>query len=115
MMDGWFLIYDGFQNDAKIIFADFINRYNFEIVYLTDSGLRLKNNRCEVEIKYETGFQIWLLLPKYKVSEMIVKLSMFKGDKVFVEYQKIWEGDKREQLQKLSIFLSYYFSEEMKE
>lgn len=114
-MDGRFVIYNGFKEDAKIIFADLIRDFNFDIVFISDLGLRLRNNRCELQIQYETGFQVWLFLPKYNVSEMLVVLSMFKGDGVFNEYLSIWSGSKKEQLQKLCFFLIHYFTVEIKE
>ena len=87
-MDGQFLIYDGFQNDASPIFSGIIEMYSFEIQAKSDSGIHFINGRCKLDIHYETGIQVWITILKYNISEMIPRLCMFKGKDVFEEYRQ---------------------------
>jgi hypothetical protein len=109
-----FLIYEGFQNEASLIFRKFIEKFDFKILDVSEYGIHFTNNRCNLDLTYESGIQLWLKLPKYNISEMIPKLCMFKGDNVYNKYREIAMKDSsKEQINELSEFLIDYFSEEL--
>lgn len=115
-LEGRFLVYDGFQQDAPEIFKNLIEKFNFKIKNLSVYGLTFINNRCELNLFYETGVQLWLKVPKYNVTEMISILSVFKGEKVYQEYRSVRRVENiKQELIGINDFLCTYFVDELKE
>jgi hypothetical protein len=116
-LENRFLIYDGFNNDASLCFKGIIQKFNFKIIDVSNYGAHFINDRCILDIVFETGgIQMWLKIPKYNISEMIPKLCMYKGDKIIDEYNNIVrKGNSKETMLELSSFLETHFSEELKE
>jgi len=120
-MDGRFLIYEGFVNEAESIFKNLSAEYQLDVTDISDSGISFENSRVKLEIFYETGIQIWLKIKKYNISEMIAKLCMIKGESVYNEFKSLMFSTldpkdlKKNNLLKLSRFLLSHFSDELSE
>ena len=120
-MDGRFLIYEGFENDAEGIFEKLISKFRFDVTSKSDSGISLDNNRVKLEISYDTGIQIWLKVKRFDISEMIAKLCMIKGASTYQEFKNLMfstldtKESKRNDLKRLSQFLVDHFTEELSE
>lgn len=115
-MEGRFLIYDGFANDANLIFGPIMKKYNMSIKSISDYGIILENKRVQIEISYESSLQIWLSEKHYNIKEMIPKLSMFKGNyALYKNALKTYDSNKLESLKTLAVFLAKNFSEELSE
>lgn len=113
-MDRRYLIYEGFKDDHELIFKDFRSKFNFKITDVSDSGIHFVNNRCRLDITYETGIQVWLKIPKYNISEMIPILAMFKGDAIYYK-NIVQKSDVKKSMIELSDFLITYFVGELSE
>lgn len=111
-----FLIYNGFKEDSSEIFQGLINKFGFKITHVDECSIYFINNRCNLNLTYESGIQLWLKVPIYNISEMIPILCMFKGADVFDKYRNILikEMDKKTMIE-LSQFLMANFSEELRE
>lgn len=116
-MDGRYLIYHGFGNDAAEIFKHTIIKYNFRITYLSDSGINLENSRINLNISYESGLQVWYTNKTSKDSEMLYKICKRKGEIVISEFFKILDciftDNRKDCLTNLSNFLVTNLSDEL--
>ncbi len=84
-MDKRFLIYEGFSLEADYIFKSLISKFNFKILYLTDSGIKLENSKIILEIFYETGFQIQIRKKSVQSSELLYYFIKRRNDKELLE------------------------------
>ncbi|GHT24740.1 hypothetical protein AGMMS4957_18270 [Bacteroidia bacterium] len=116
-IEGRFLIYEELPNDAPLAFNKLLEIFSFKMAPVDIYGVYFSNNRCKLGITSETGsLQIWLTILKYNISEMIPKLCMFKGEKVYEKYKNIvLKNRSKEQMEELSDFLIEYFAEELKQ
>jgi hypothetical protein len=114
-MDKRFLMYEGFNKDAKVIFQSLQDLYGYQIKHCSDSGISLENRRCVLDISYETGIQVWLKVPKYNIEIMLPKLAMIKGEEVYKKYKEIVSEVNFNNLIRFVAYLNDNFSLELSE
>lgn len=124
-MDLRFLIYEGFDNDAEIIFKSLIDKFNFKVIHKSDSGIKLENSRIILDIYYETSLQVWIINKSSQTSQMLIEISKDKGEEIYQENLSIMQCmhepnqisnfvSRKSCLIKLSEFLSYNFYEDLR-
>ncbi len=116
-MDGRFLIYEGFETDAPEIFKDVILKYNFRIQSVSNSGIKLENNKVVLDISYETGLILWLRNKLMNISTMVNDIVSNKDKKIKDDFYSICNSiftiDRKDTMNKLSVFLFTYLSKEL--
>lgn len=116
-MDGRFLIYEGFETDVPEIFKNVILRYNLKIKYVSDSGVKLENNKVVLDISYETGLILWVTNKLMNVQTMVNDLVSDKGIKIKEEFYAICNSiftiDRKITMINLSVFLLTHLTEEL--
>ena len=112
-MDNRFLIYEGFEKDAKGIFNSLIHKCNLQITLLNDSGIVLENGKVKIEVSYETSIQVWVTNKLEATNVILSDLSKRKG--LLEEYISIRKKEipTAEKLKKISSFLISHFSKEL--
>ena len=115
-MDGRFLIYEGFGNEAENLFRNFCNKFNFKIITSSDSGVYFSNSKCQLTIVSEGSLQLWIKYQRAPEQEMIPRLCIIKGPEVINRYREIITQKISAQVMiELIEFLTFYFNLEFSE
>jgi homoserine trans-succinylase len=116
-MNDMYEVYKGFKDDVTNIFKPLIEMFHFKIEDVSDYGVTLSNNKCQLKIFCEVSLIVWYYnKEEYKNGILLTQYFYNKNRAMYNELNDFYFTNRdRKYFQHLCSFLIDNFSKELEE